>query len=255
MDCLFDSRPSAFYSLTLLLVGAIVLASAKSASADDIMVTKAPAIPHSDAAAFNWNGFYAGVHIGVAWGSSNWTEQPEGFAGSLNLFQTSRCILRVWKLVRRRPSRYDYMLSNRLVVGVAADVSAPSFQNLNGLSIGGTSDFVSPTLGQESLSETVLDMGTVRGRIGYAPGDWLLYATGGFAWTYDQLKLTQANGTTDMPFLWRFGWVAGAGVELPLARNWRWDWNICTRTTATAPWALPTPARHFSPTSPSRSCA
>ena len=23
-----------------------------------------------------------------------------------------------------------------------------------------------------------------------------------------------------MPFLWRFGWVAGAGVELPLARNW-----------------------------------
>ena len=80
--------------------------------------------------------------------------------------------------------------------------------------------FVSPTLGQESLSETVLDMGTVRGRIGYAPGDWLLYATGGFAWTYDQLKLTQANGTTDMPFLWRFGWVAGAGVELPLARNW-----------------------------------
>ena len=112
------------------------------------------------------------------------------------------------------------MLSNRLVVGVAADVSAPSFQNLNGLSIGGTSDFVSPTLGQESLSETVLDMGTVRGRIGYAPGDWLLYATGGFAWTYDQLKLTQANGTTDMPFLWRFGWVAGAGLELPLARNW-----------------------------------
>jgi high affinity Mn2+ porin len=39
----------------------------------------------------------------------------------------------------------------------------------------------SPTLGQESLSETVVDMGTVRGRIGYAPGDWLLYAMGGFA--------------------------------------------------------------------------
>jgi high affinity Mn2+ porin len=103
------------------------------------------------------------------------------------------------------------MLSNRLVVGVAAEVSAPSFQNLNGLSIGGTSAFVSPTLGQESLSETVVDMGTVRGRIGYAPGDWLLYAMGGLAWTYDRLRLTQANGTNDMPFVWRFGWVAGAG--------------------------------------------
>jgi Outer membrane protein beta-barrel domain len=70
------------------------------------------------------------------------------------------------------------------------------------------------------MSETVLDMGTVRGRIGYAPGDWLLYATGGFAWTYDQLTVTQANSTTDKPFLWRFGWVAGAGVELPLTRTW-----------------------------------
>jgi high affinity Mn2+ porin len=220
MDCLSDSRPSAFCSLTVLLVGAIVLASAESASADDIMVA-APAIPYSDAAAYNWNGFYAGVHIGVAWGSSNWTKQPDGLAGSFNLFQRPDAFSEFGSWFGGVQAGYDYMLANRLVVGVAAEVSAPSFQNLNGLSIGGTSTFVSPTLGQESLSETVLDMGTVRGRIGYAPGDWLLYATGGFAWTYDQLTVTQlAKGTTDMPFLWRFGWVAGAGVELPLARTW-----------------------------------
>jgi len=92
------------------------------------------------------------------------------------------------------------MLSNRVVVGAVADFSAPSFQNLNGLSIGGASTFVSPTLGQESFSETVLDMGTVRGRIGYAPGDWLLYATGGFAWTYDQLMRipTKSPGHSEM---------------------------------------------------------
>ena len=184
------------------------------------MVTKAPAISHSDAAAYNWSGFYAGVHMGVAWGNSNWTEQPDGLAGSLNLFQRPNAFSEFGSWFGGVQAGYDYMLPNRLVVGVAADVSAPSFQNLNGLSIGGSSTFVSPTLGQESMSETVLDMGTVRGRIGYAPGDWLLYATGGFAWTYDQLTVTQANGTTDMPFLWRFGWVAGAGVELPLARTW-----------------------------------
>jgi hypothetical protein len=51
--------------------------------------------------------------------------------------------------------------------------------------------------------------------------DWLLYATGGFAWTYDQLTLTQlASGATDSPFLWRFGWVAGAGVEFPVMPHW-----------------------------------
>ena len=221
MDCLSCSRPSAFCSLTLLLVGAIVLASAKSASADDIMVTKAPAIPHNDAAAYNWTGFYAGVHLGVAWGSSNWTEQPDRLAGSLNLFQSLDAFSEFGSWFGGVQAGYDYMLPNRIVVGVAADVSTPSFQNLNGLSIGGTSTFVSPTLGQESFSETVLDMGTVRGRIGYAPRDGLFYATGGFAWTYDQLTATQlAKGATDMPFLWRFGWVAGAGVELPLTPTW-----------------------------------
>jgi high affinity Mn2+ porin len=39
----------------------------------------------------------------------------------------------------------------------------------------------------------VLASGTVRGRSGYAPGGWLFYATGGFAWTYDRLSLTQLN--------------------------------------------------------------
>jgi high affinity Mn2+ porin len=219
MDRLSDAPPSVFCSLTLLLAGAIVLTSATGASADDIMVTKAPAISRSDAAAYNWSGFYAGVHVGVAWGSSDWTEQPDGLAGSLNLFQTPSPFSEFGSWFGGVQAGYDYMLPNRVVVGVAADVSAPSFQNLNGLSIGGSSTFVSPTLGPESMSETVLDMGTVRGRIGYAPGDWLLYATGGFAWTYDQLTVTQANGT-DTPFLWRFGWVAGAGVELPLTRTW-----------------------------------
>jgi len=101
------------------------------------------------------------------------------------------------------------------------DASFPAFQNLAGISIGGISNFTSPTLGPVSYSETVLSSGTVRGRIGYAPGNWLFYATGGFASSYDQLTLTQlASGTTDMPFLWRLGWAAGAGVEVPVAPRW-----------------------------------
>ena len=67
----------------------------------------------------------------------------------------------------------------------------------------------------------MLSSGTVRGRIGYAPGSWLFYATGGFAWTYDQLTLTNlTTGTADAPFLWRLGWAAGAGVEVPVAPHW-----------------------------------
>src|SRR5215471_3550402 len=89
----------------------------------------------------------------------------------------------------------------------------------NGWSV--PSIFSTPAIGLASYSETVLHSGTVRGRIGYAPDNWLFYATGGFAWTYDQLTLTQlTDGTTDAPFLWRLGWVAGLGIEWAFAPNW-----------------------------------
>ena len=84
------------------------------------------------------------------------------------------------------------MLPNRIVVGAEADVTFPGFPNNAGISIGGTSNLTSPTLGAETFSETVLTSGTVRGRIGYAPGSWLFYATGGFAWTYDRLDADAA---------------------------------------------------------------
>ena len=88
---------------------------------------------------------------------------------------------------------YNYMLPNRIVVGAEADVTFPGFPNNAGISIGGISNLTSPTLGAETFSETVLTSGTVRGRIGYAPGSWLFYATGGFAWTYDRL-IADATG-------------------------------------------------------------
>src|SRR5262249_51388789 len=92
----------------------------------------------------------------------------------------------------------DCVLSNRIVIGAVADTPFPSFQNRAGISIGGISILNSPTNGPESCSETMLSSGTVRGRIGYAPGNSLFDATGGFAWTYDQLTLTQLiSGTTE----------------------------------------------------------
>ena len=119
------------------------------------------------------------------------------------------------------------MLPNRILLGAEVDASFPAFQTLPsgvnpfGLSIGGISNFTSPTLGPVSFAETVLASGTVRGRIGYAPGNWLFYATGGFAWTYNQQSLTQiATGNNVYAVSWRLGWAAGAGVEVPIAPHW-----------------------------------
>ncbi len=187
------------------------------------MPVKAPVLVKAPAPQrYDWTGFYLGVHLGYAWGRSDWTEQPDGLAGSVNMFQRYDAFSNTGSWFGGLQAGYDYMLPNRLVIGGVADLSAPSRQSLNGISIGGTSTFISPMLGQESYIENVLDMGTVRGRIGYAPGNWLFYATGGLAWTYDQLTVTQLDnaGTTDQPFLWRFGWAAGAGVEIPLMPDW-----------------------------------
>jgi high affinity Mn2+ porin len=197
----------------------IVLASTRSASADNIVVTKAPPIQYTVPSTYDWTGFYAGGHLGVAWGSSNWS--GPGVSDSTNLFQPIDSFNEAGSFFEGLQAGYNYMLPNRVVIGAEIDASFPSFQNLAGISIGGISNFTSPTLGAVSYSETVLSSGTVRGRIGYAPGSWLFYATGGFAWTYDQLTLTQlASGTTDMPFLWRLGWATGAGVEVPILPHW-----------------------------------
>ena len=81
--------------------------------------------------------------------------------------------------------------------------------------------FTSPTLGPATYSDTVDAFGTARLRIGYAPGNWLFYATGGLAWIEDrQLLRVVATGAAESPNQWRSGWTAGAGVEIPFIPHW-----------------------------------
>ena len=168
---------------------------------------------------YDWTGLYVGAHLGYAWGRSHWNTPPD-LASSLDLNQSSDIFTGSGSYFGGLQIGYDFMLANRVVLGVQLDASFPGFPR-NDLSIGGRSIFSTPDIGLASYSETVLHSGTLRGRVGYAPANWLFYATGGFAWTYNQLILTQlADGTTDSPFLWRLGWVAGLGVEWAFAPNW-----------------------------------
>jgi high affinity Mn2+ porin len=186
------------------------------------MPVKAPPIT----AEYDWTGFYLGAHLGYAGGSSNWTANSitaatPSFSGSLSLLQRFDPFNEAGSFFGGLQVGYDYMFPNRFVIGAEVDTSAPAWPNLAGISIGGTSTFSTPLIGAESYSETMLYFGSLRARVGYAPGNWFFYATGGFAWTYDQLTLTQlASGMTDSPFLWRLGWAAGAGVEFPVVPHW-----------------------------------
>jgi high affinity Mn2+ porin len=179
-----------------------------------------------DGPGYNWTGFYAGGNMGVGWGTSNWRAAP-GVSGSTDLFQTIDTFDEAGSFFAGVQAGYNYVLPNRILLGAEVDASFPSFQgvpsgvNPFAVTVGGISTFTSPTLGPVSFAETVLASGTVRGRIGYAPGHWLFYATGGFAWTYNEQSLTQtASGLSETAVLWRLGWVVGGGVEVPIAPHW-----------------------------------
>src|SRR5207237_8539461 len=63
-------------------------------------------------------------------------------------------------------------------------------------------------------------VGTARGRIGYASGHWLFYATGGFAWAGERFINTPDVGPDQKHINVRPGWAAGAGVEYAFAPHW-----------------------------------
>jgi high affinity Mn2+ porin len=203
---------------------ALVLIPADAFAAD----LSAPVItaPPLLAQAYDWTGFYVGGHAGLAMGASNWTANATTpgaapVSGSLDMYRSPNAFNESGSWLLGVQGGYNYMLHTRLVLGVEADVTFPTFPDLSGLSTGGIARFTSPTLGPATYSETMLSSGTVRARIGYAPGSWLFYATGGLAWTYDSQDLAQPGpGLDESRLLWRFGWTAGAGVEAPIAPNW-----------------------------------
>jgi len=177
------------------------------------------------AVGYDWTGFYLGGHIGLAAGHSNWTLEPLGggvpTAGSFGLYRSPNAFTEGGSFFEGVQAGYNLMLRNRVLLGIEADGTFPAFPDPSGLTIGGVSNFASPSFGAGTFSETVLSSGTLRGRIGYAPGSWLFYATGGLAWTYNQQTLTQnTTGNAEDRFLWRFGWAAGAGFETPIAPHW-----------------------------------
>ncbi len=197
---------------------AIIVASASGAAADDIgiMPLKAPSFMGPG---YNWTGFYLGGHIGGAFGTSNWS--TPGAAGSSPLYQTINTFDEAGSFVAGIQGGYNYLLPNRVLIGGEADFTIPNFPSITGLSTGPNINFTSAAGNAENLTEAMLASGTARGRIGYAPGSWLFYATGGFAWYYGQQTLNNlTTGTTEMPFIWRLGWAAGGGVEAPIAPHW-----------------------------------
>ena len=151
---------------------------------------------------YDWSGAYIGGHFGYSWGhTSNWLFDPEAMASS-NGFGSAYGGLQIG---------YNYLLSSRVLLGIESDVTFPNFLEDGQIALRATS--------QTSVTDESDYIGTVRGRLGYAFDPWLIYATGGFAWS--QARFIESGGNDeDKALPTRFGFAAGAGAEIPVAPNW-----------------------------------
>ena len=178
----------------------IVLASCSFAAAADLprLPLKAPAYK----AVYNWTGFYLGGHAGYGGGSFGPDTNPLPEQGVF--FPHS-----VTGLIGGYQAGYLRQFSNNVVLGVEADASF-------------TAPVDGPALMRAPFNTTLDYVGTVRGRIGYAFGRWLPYATGGFAWGHSHVDINDGGASiVSSPGQYQAGWTAGAGIEFAVSGNWR----------------------------------
>ena len=211
--------------------------------------------PQAAPAAYDWTGFHVGGHLGYAAGSSNWS--APGLSGTLDLFNSFDAFRGTGSYFLGLDAGYDRMVAPQWLVGVEADIS---FQSFSARGVGGATGFNTPATGMATYSEQAEFFGTVRGRIGYVPhlatGHWLFYATGGFAWSYDQFSRSQiagipaggtaTPGTTENLFMVpRVGGTVGAGVEVALTPRWAARLEYLFTDYASRGVTFPAAAQHF----------
>ena len=127
--------PAAIAKFARAIWTAALLAAAPAMAAEVPMAVKAPWQPPV-IQAYDWTGLYVGGHLGYAGGRSNWSAPPD-LASSLDLFQSSDIFTGSGSYFGGLQIGYDFMLANRVVLGVQLDTSFPGFPRLDGVSIGG----------------------------------------------------------------------------------------------------------------------
>ncbi len=197
-------------ALTTLLV---LLALPSIAQAADFPFTE-PLPP-----VFTWNGFYTGTFVGYGAlrGRADPTCTTAGFLSCTSLPGARRPDADGF--VGGSEAGYAFELPLGLVMGVEGDYQ---FTRLRGF---GESDGTTPLFGPGSsfpgdvhVGQSLDDLGTVRGRLGYAVDRALVYATGGLAFGELRLDVTRSDGygalnNTASRSTLRTGTIYGGGIE------------------------------------------
>ena len=164
--------------------------------------------------AYNWSGFYAGVHGGF--GGDKFTYPfsiafpPDSASGNLTLNSSG--------FYGGGQVGYNWQFAPQWVAGVEADINASGIEGKLGIDVSATDGTDTVNI-NGSAGSKVDYFGTVRGRIGFAANSALFYATGGLAWGHNELGGSAgALGISDDKM--HIGWTVGAGFEYAFAPQW-----------------------------------
>ena len=186
-------------SLQRLFAGLGLLVLDGPAVAAD-MPLKAPHIQ----SVFDWTGFYVGAHTGYSRGSSNAVLSDPASTATSNSFSG---------MIGGVQAGYNVRLPSGMLLGVEADITFPNYLTSNSV-------VSSLATARSAVTEQWDYVGTARGRVGYATGPWLAYATGGLAWAGERFLNSPAIGSEEKTLNTRLGWAAGGGVEYAFAPHW-----------------------------------
>ncbi len=158
---------------------ALMAGTASMAVAADLPRGPAYYPPAAPVGVYNWAGFYAGANVGYEWGKiSNSSVNPSGIAGGVQ-------------------AGYNWQ-NGQFVFGGETDIQLSAADD---------------TFAPYKFSNPWF--GTLRGRLGYAMNNILVYATGGLA--YGGVNGEAAGLSEDKTQL---GWTLGAGMEVGFTPNW-----------------------------------
>ena len=144
----------------LFVAGITLMAAARVADAADLPV-KAPV------RYYDWTGFYVGGHVAYSLGRANSTLSDPDPTTLGNSFSS---------LYGGLEAGYNYVLPSRLLLGIEADVTFPNFFENGAI-------FTAGTIQGTTVTDQIDYIATLRGRFGYAFDHWLIYGTGGLAWS------------------------------------------------------------------------
>ncbi len=155
------------------------------------------------------SGFYFGGHVGYGFGNAQATLGDP--IGVFNAGGTTEYGM----LFGGVQAGYQQTLPSRWMWGVELDMSFPNFMD--------TQDTLSyRQTGTGTANEQLEFLGSFRGRLGYAMGQWTPFVTAGAAfantrWARDSLTFTNEDA---LPSEWRWGYAVGGGVDYALGGRW-----------------------------------